>query len=63
MLAVSQDQFETTLKTLAQSGTLVKDRGYRQIWRFEHAGKSYYLKFYPRQSSGLKRLVRGNPFS
>ena len=25
----------------------MKDRGYRQVWRFEHAGKGYYLKFYP----------------
>ena len=58
---MSQEQFEQTLKTLHQSGTLVKDRGYRQIWRFEHGGKPYFLKFYPRASGALKRLVRGNP--
>ena len=42
----------------------MKDRGYRQIWRFEHEGKGYYLKFYPRQRSPLaklKQLFRGNP--
>src|SRR5438309_11737359 len=43
---------------------MVKDRGYRQIWRFEHGGKAYYLKFYPREASRLgriKRLFRGSP--
>jgi hypothetical protein len=62
-LAVSQIALETTLKTLDRAGTLVKDRGYRQVWRFEHAGKPYYLKFYPRIGSrfNLKRLFRGNP--
>jgi tRNA A-37 threonylcarbamoyl transferase component Bud32 len=59
---VSQEQqFEQTLKTLHRSGTLVKDRGYRQIWRFEHGEKPYFLKFYPRAAGALKRLVRGNP--
>ncbi len=42
---------------------MVKDRGYRQVWRFEHDGKPYYLKFYRR--SGLRdawrRLFRGSP--
>ncbi len=58
---MSQEQFETSLRNLHQTGTLVKDRGYRQIWRFEHGGKPYFLKFYPRQFGALKRLVRGNP--
>jgi tRNA A-37 threonylcarbamoyl transferase component Bud32 len=58
---VSQEQFETSLRNLHQTGTLIKDRPYRQIWRFEHGGKPYYLKFYPRAGAGLKRLVRGNP--
>jgi len=39
----------------------VKDRGYRQVWRFTFASRAYYLKFYPRHGSRLKRLVRGNP--
>ena len=51
------------MRDLARTGTLVKDRGYRQVWRFEHEGKAYYLKFYRR--SGLRdfwrRLFRGSP--
>ncbi len=58
---MSQASLEQSLRNLHQTGTLVKDRGYRQIWRFEHGGKPYYLKFYPREASRLKRLVRGNP--
>ena len=57
----SAAQLEQTLRDLPRVGSLVKDRGYRQIWRFEHDGKSYYLKFYPRRGGGLKRLVRGSP--
>ncbi|HTW95633.1 MAG TPA: lipopolysaccharide kinase InaA family protein [Tepidisphaeraceae bacterium] len=49
------------LSDLPRHGRLIKDRGYRQIWRFEQGGKPYYLKFYPRRGSKLKRLVRGNP--
>ncbi|MGB7160713.1 MAG: lipopolysaccharide kinase InaA family protein [Tepidisphaeraceae bacterium] len=55
------EQFETSLKNLSRTGTLIKSRGYREIWRFEHGGKPYFLKFYPRQGSRLKRIVRGNP--
>ena len=60
---MSQASLENTLKQLDQVGTLVKDRGYRQIWRFEHDGKGYYVKFYPRPASrfDLKRMARGNP--
>jgi hypothetical protein len=58
---VSVQQLEHTLKDLPRHGTIVKDRGYRQIWRFTHDGRAYYLKFYPRQGSRLKRFVRGNP--
>ena len=58
-----QTSLELSLRDLARTGTLVKDRGYRQIWRFEHEGKAYYLKFYRR--SGLRdagrRLFRGSP--
>ena len=54
-------ELESSLKDLPRIGTLVKDRGYRQVWRFEVAGKPYYLKFYPRAGSFLKRIVRGNP--
>jgi len=58
---VTSHQLEQTLRDLPAIGTLVKDRGYRQVWRFEFAGKPYYLKFYPRAGSRLKRLIRGNP--
>src|SRR5437763_9155291 len=54
-------ELESTLKDLPRLGTLVKDRGYRQVWRFEVGGKPYYLKFYPRDGFFLKRIVRGNP--
>ena len=39
---------EDALRDLPRIGTLVKDLGYRQVWRFEHAGKAYFLKFYPK---------------
>ena len=61
---MSLQALEQTLKNLSRVGTLVKDRGYRQVWRFEHAGKGYYLKFYPRGKSYLSKLkgvLRGNP--
>ena len=58
-----QTSLELSLRDLARTGTLVKDRGYRQVWRFEHQGKAYYLKFYRR--AGLRdagrRLFRGSP--
>jgi tRNA A-37 threonylcarbamoyl transferase component Bud32 len=54
-------ELESSLKDLPRVGTLVKDRGYRQVWRFEVGGKPYYLKFYPRGGFFLKRMLRGNP--
>src|SRR5258706_10135312 len=54
-------ELEQTLRDLPRHGTLVKDHPYRQIWRFESAGKGYYLKFYPRPGGKLKRMFRGNP--
>lgn len=54
-------QLDNILRDLPRAGQLVKDRGYRQVWRFEAGGKAYYLKFYPREGSRLKRLLRGNP--
>jgi tRNA A-37 threonylcarbamoyl transferase component Bud32 len=41
---------DRTLKDLPAIGKIVKDRPYRQVWRFEHEGRAYYLKFYPRES-------------
>lgn len=60
---MSAPQLEQALRDLPQIGTLVKDRGYRQIWRFEFGGRAYYLKFYP--VGGVRyffrRLMRGSP--
>src|SRR4051812_16871601 len=61
MSAPATLELEQTLRDLPRQGTLVKDRPYRQIWRFESAGKGYYLKFYPRPGGKLKRMLRGNP--
>jgi tRNA A-37 threonylcarbamoyl transferase component Bud32 len=49
------------LADLPRHATLLKDRAYRQVWRFEVNGKPYFLKFYPRRGGRLKRTVRGNP--
>jgi tRNA A-37 threonylcarbamoyl transferase component Bud32 len=54
-------EMEQILRNLPRHGTLIKDRGYRQVWRFEFANKAYYLKFYLRPAFPLKRLIRGNP--
>jgi tRNA A-37 threonylcarbamoyl transferase component Bud32 len=61
MSAPATAQLEETLRDLPRRGTLVKDQPYRQVWRFESAGKGYYLKFYPRPGGKLKRMLRGNP--
>jgi tRNA A-37 threonylcarbamoyl transferase component Bud32 len=42
-------KLEESLRKLPEIGTLVKDRPYRQVWRFEHDGRAYFLKFYPRE--------------
>jgi tRNA A-37 threonylcarbamoyl transferase component Bud32 len=54
---------EQILRNLPQIGMLVKDRGYRQVWRFEHEGKAYYLKFYPSGNyrDRFRRFFRGSP--
>jgi tRNA A-37 threonylcarbamoyl transferase component Bud32 len=57
---VSPAVLEKLLKDLPRNGTRIKDRGYRQVWRFEFEGKGYYLKFYPRRGMGLKRIFRGS---
>jgi tRNA A-37 threonylcarbamoyl transferase component Bud32 len=60
---VAASSLEQSLRDLARVGTLVKDRGYRQVWRFEHEGRAYYLKFYPRKGirDAGRRLTRGSP--
>jgi tRNA A-37 threonylcarbamoyl transferase component Bud32 len=54
---------EDALRDLPRIGTLVKDRGYRQVWRFEHGGKAYFLKFYPKGGvrDRWRRRFRGSP--
>lgn len=61
---------EQTLRDLPRVGRLVKERPYRQVWRFEHEGKPFYLKFYPKEGvketfhhlrDGFRRLTRGSP--
>ena len=54
---------ESALRDLPSVGTIVKDRGYRQVWRFEHDGRAYYLKFVPRGGTRdqFRRLFRGSP--
>ena len=63
-------KLEQTLRDLPSIGTRVKDRPYRQVWRFEHEGKGYYLKFYPcdgvnerfhRARDLFRRWTRGSP--
>jgi tRNA A-37 threonylcarbamoyl transferase component Bud32 len=54
---------EKVLRDLPRVGTLVKDRGYRQVWRFECDGKAYFLKFYPKGGGRdlFRRFFRGSP--
>jgi tRNA A-37 threonylcarbamoyl transferase component Bud32 len=58
---VDSAQLDRALRDLPTSGKLVKSRPYRQVWRFEFAGKPYYLKFYPRRGGAMKRFLRGSP--
>ncbi len=60
---MSLDGLEHTLRNLSQHARLVKDRGYRQVWRLEHGGRSYYLKFYRKQGGRdrFRRFFRGSP--
>src|SRR3978361_1877536 len=63
LASVSISDLQKTLVDLPRFGTLVKDRGYRQIWRFEHDGKAYFLKFYPKGGGRdrFRRFFRGSP--
>lgn len=61
-MSVSETALAEALRNLPSVGRLVKDRGYRQVWRFEFGGRAYYLKWYPRDASrALKRWLVGNP--
>src|SRR5690606_17715165 len=57
--AVPHSGLEQSLRKLSEIGRIVKDRPYRQVWRFEHEGRPYYLKFYPKPS-WLGRVGRGS---
>ena len=63
-------RLEDALRRLPDIGVLIKNRPYRQVWRFEHEGKAYFLKFYPRHASDdrlhrvrdkFRRSTRGSP--
>lgn len=60
---MSDAKLEDLLRNLPRVGTLVKDRGYRQVWRFEHGGRAYFLKFYPYGGvrDRWRRRLRGSP--
>jgi tRNA A-37 threonylcarbamoyl transferase component Bud32 len=60
---VSAGALERTLRDLPRVGTLIKDRGYRQVWQFEQDGRAYFLKFYPKLGprDAFRRFFRGSP--
>ncbi|MCS7033687.1 MAG: hypothetical protein NZ561_06785 [Phycisphaerae bacterium] len=58
---MSEQALIETLRNLPAVGQLIKDRGYRQVWRFELHGRGYYLKWYPSEGSRLKWLLAGSP--
>ena len=60
---MAESSLEQALRDLPRFGKLVKDRGYRQVWRLEHGGKAFYLKFYPRHGhrDAWRRFFRGSP--
>jgi tRNA A-37 threonylcarbamoyl transferase component Bud32 len=60
--AVSEPALAEALRNLPRIGQLVKDRGYRQVWRFAFGERAYFLKFYPQDARPLvKRLFAQNP--
>lgn len=58
---MSTKDLEQALRNLPRIGKLIKDRGDRQTWRFEHNEKPFYLHFFPRSASRFRRLFLGNP--
>jgi tRNA A-37 threonylcarbamoyl transferase component Bud32 len=58
---VPPKDLEQSLRDLPRVGTRIRDYDDRQVWRFEHNGKPYYLKFYTRGEGRLQRLFVGNP--
>jgi tRNA A-37 threonylcarbamoyl transferase component Bud32 len=62
-MPVPTTSLEQSLRDLPKIGTLIKDRQYRQVWRFEQDGKAFYLKFYPKGGprDQFRRFFRGSP--
>lgn len=58
---MSQAELEHALRDLPNTGTPIKRRPYREVWRFEVGGRGHFLKFYPRDGARLKRVFRGDP--
>ncbi|HZZ42530.1 MAG TPA: lipopolysaccharide kinase InaA family protein [Tepidisphaeraceae bacterium] len=58
---MSQEELEHALRDLPNTGTLIKRRPYREVWRIHIGDRAHYLKFYPRKGIRLKRLFRGDP--
>src|SRR5690554_5467796 len=53
-------ELQQALADLPRRGQRIKSRPYRQVWRFEHGGRGFYLKFYPRSGGWWKRRLVGN---
>jgi tRNA A-37 threonylcarbamoyl transferase component Bud32 len=55
---MTPELFETQLRNLDRVATPMRQSKLRETWRFEHAGKPYYLHFYPQ---GSKLSASGGP--
>ncbi len=55
---MSPEAFEAHLRNLHQYATPVRRGAGRETWRFEYAGKPYYLRFYPQ---GSRLSASGGP--
>ena len=53
---MSSQDWEHVLRDLPNVATPVRQSPTRETWRFEHAGRAYFLHFYP---AGTSRLSRG----
>lgn len=48
---VGTEALQRTLRTLATTGTLVREEGRSQLWRFVYEERPYLLKFFPGRAS------------
>ncbi len=62
-MPMSPAELEHVLRDLPAHGQLIKDRGYRQVWRFVVGTQAYFLKFYPKGGGRdrFRRFFRGSP--